>query len=127
MLILEAYEGHVHRERDYASSPRMSGYRAIHVVVTEPEPNLKIEIQLRSKYMQRWADLVESLSSMFLQDFKSEGSHPVQEYMKLQSRMFAYAEEQGPALGDGELARLRRLRADVQELLDGIAVARGRE
>lgn len=46
--------------RDYVSHPRESGYRAIHVVVTES--GLHLEVQLRSRRMHVWAQMVEGFS-----------------------------------------------------------------
>lgn len=47
------------RERDYVGDPKDMGYRAVHFVVKRDDR--RIEIQLRTRGQQAWADAVEKL------------------------------------------------------------------
>lgn len=105
------------RGRDYIVAPRPSGYRALHMIVRESNSGLKVEIQLRTEIMHEWAQLVESFSSVFADDFKQEGTHPVQEFMTLQSKLMAHKEELGPMPTQDELDKMRILGMDVRRLL----------
>jgi len=105
------------RGRDYIVAPRPSGYRALHMIVREASSGLKIEIQLRTEIMHEWAQLVESFSSVFADDFKQEGTHPVQEFMALQSKMMARKENLGPMPTQDELDKMRILGRDVRRIL----------
>ncbi|MFD6813543.1 RelA/SpoT domain-containing protein [Enteractinococcus coprophilus] len=116
-LVRREYANRVHRERDYVATPRDSGYRSVHLIVKEPSSDLKIEIQLRTRLMHDWADLVESFSRIMSEDFKQSGSHIVQEFMKLQSTFSAWQEGLGPELTLDEMKELRILGMRVQELL----------
>lgn len=48
-------------EYDYITTPKLSGYRGIHVVVRRQ--NRLVEIQLRTEAQHRWAETVEQLGS----------------------------------------------------------------
>lgn len=121
--VLNEFKDCVHRERDYVANPRATGYRAVHLIVKEPTTGLKIEIQLRTPRMHEWADLVESFNRVLSEDFKQDGTHVVQEFMKLQSKVFASKEELGPALSKPEIDKLSILKRGVQELLDSVRAA----
>lgn len=78
------------READYIVSPRESGYRALHIIVRWNDR--PIEIQLRTRVMHDWAVTVESFSSSE-QNYKQDGHHPVQEFLKVFSAVLALEEE----------------------------------
>lgn len=59
------------RCRDYVAEPRESGYRAIHLVVVRDD--CPIEIQLRSRRMHGWAQMMETFSQHFDENFKHDG------------------------------------------------------
>lgn len=120
-VVEEHYGSHVSRVRNYISEPRPSGYRSLHVIISEPESQLKIEVQLRTRLMHDWAELVEAFNSMFGENFKNEGEHPVHEFMKIQSKQFAYDENLGSALSVAEVDKLRTLASEVQRLLRSLA------
>ncbi|WP_249336201.1 RelA/SpoT domain-containing protein [Sinomonas gamaensis] len=104
----------VDRVRDYVKEPRASGYRAIHVVVIEAAT--PIEIQLRTEQMHTWAQMVEAFSSALGDNFKQDGSHPVQEYMSCVAELNHIRDS-----GEGDhrqiLARLEKLHPVVEALL----------
>lgn len=119
-LVREEYANRVHRERDYVATPRDSGYRSVHIIVDEPLSDLKIEIQLRTRLMHDWAELVESFSRIMSEDLKQSGSHIVQEFMKLQSKFYASEECLGPKLTLDEDKELSILGKRVLELLNSM-------
>lgn len=67
------------RERDYIVNPRESGYRSMHLVaIRDDRP---IEIQIRTQRMHERAQLIESLSQVFGENFKQDhGRSTVQEF-----------------------------------------------
>jgi putative GTP pyrophosphokinase len=81
------------KQYDYVTTPRSSGYRAVHLVVVygseEPTP---IEIQLRSFHMHSWAMLVESYSGATGINYKRDGHSDFQEMAQALSQVFALRE-----------------------------------
>lgn len=58
---------------DYVTQPRSSGYRAVHVVAQwGSDPRKPVEIQLRSKVMHNWADMVEEASALLGINYKHD-------------------------------------------------------
>lgn len=103
------------KEVDYISSPRQSGYRAIHMIVRhEDRP---IEIQLRTKTMHSWAEMVEALSMTLAVNYKQDGDAVVQQYMRAMSELMA-ATEAGGFPTSASLAILDRLRPEVMTLIE---------
>lgn len=87
------------RFRNYASEPRSSGYRAIHVVVVR-DGHL-IEVQLRTQGQQEWADQVENFAGRYGLPLKDEqGPDPVLEFFRLAGRGI-YSQEYGASLSTG--------------------------
>lgn len=69
------------RVDDYTAKPQPTGYRAVHVVVTEA--GRRIEIQLRAPGQNRWADEVERWSDRLGHDLKNgEGPAELVEYFR---------------------------------------------
>ena len=67
---------------DYNSTPRSSGYRAVHIVVSRD--GALVEIQLRTANQQRWAMLVEDLDAAYNLRLKDEkGPEEVLEYLRV--------------------------------------------
>lgn len=101
--------GHqIHRVSDYIEEPRESGYRALHMVVSRD--NRLIEIQLRTTVMHEWAMTVEAFSGSAQENFKQDGDHLVQQFLRVFSQVMAYTEsgesaprellDKGSTLGD---------------------------
>lgn len=67
--------------KDYITEPRASGYRAVHLEVVRH--GLAIEIQLRTPAMHAWAENVEMMSGVFGTNYKQDGAHTFQEFMRL--------------------------------------------
>jgi putative GTP pyrophosphokinase len=99
---------------DYISTPRSSGYRGVHVVVSYSDR--KIEIQLRTRVMHDWAITVERLSWRTRQNLKTDGDHPIQRLLAVISQAMAI-EEEGGVVSDEILQSLARLRAEAQPYL----------
>jgi len=75
---------------DYIESPRISGYRGVHYVVQytdRVEVPRRIEIQLRTTEMHRWALLVEQISNATGTNFKQDGDHVIQRFLAAVSRV----------------------------------------
>lgn len=83
---------------DYIASPRASGYRAVHLVVTyQGRP---VEIQLRTRVMHTWALAVEAYSETIASNLKQDGTHPVQQFLESASRIMALQEQGEPVPND---------------------------
>lgn len=96
------------RVDDYITSPRSSGYRAVHVLVRYD--HRCIEVQLRTRSMHEWAVAVERLSGRIGQDLKSgRGPAPVLDWLTAVSEALAIEETGGivDSRLTGEISRLR--------------------
>jgi putative GTP pyrophosphokinase len=65
----------VTRAKDWARSPRASRYRALRLYIRESERN--IEVQLRTRAQDMWANIVEQESYLSGLDYKSGGAMTV--------------------------------------------------
>ena len=101
---------------DYIGSPRLSGYRGVHVIVKYD--NRQIEIQLRTQVMHAWAITVERVSSRLGKNLKSDGNHAVQRLMAAISQAMA-REEEGHVVDLGLLSEIDRLRTEAAPYLQG--------
>ncbi len=109
------------RSYDYIASPRESGYRAVHVVVSYKDRQgvrRPIEVQLRTWGMHEWAYTVERLSSRSAIDLKSgEGPAEVQAWLQAISGAMAL-EEAGGTVSKEEQDRITRLRGATVDFLN---------
>lgn len=113
--IQNTWGGSLHHTKDYITTPRDSGYRAVHMIVIES--GLQIEIQLRTEVMHRWAVLVEAFSGVVSQNLKQDGSHLIQDFLKIMSVMNALEEaDQVPT--KEQLDSFHTLRHEVTEYLN---------
>lgn len=79
------------RHRDYVSRPKSDGYRAHHLFVERK--GYKIEVQIRTKMQDFWANTVEYDSRVVQLDLKSGvGPDDVQEYYRAMSEFLAFQE-----------------------------------
>lgn len=62
------------RTHDYVTTPKSSGYRAVHVVVERDDK--RIEVQLRTPGQQAWADGVDQLVNRYDLPLKDEMGPP---------------------------------------------------
>jgi ppGpp synthetase/RelA/SpoT-type nucleotidyltranferase len=77
------------REDDYNTSPRKSGYRAHHLIVSAG--GAPVEVQLRTAWQQAWTDRVERLDTDYGVGLKHDrGPEVVRAYLAL----LAYAESE---------------------------------
>lgn len=104
------------RVYDYIVSPRESGYRGVHVIVTYNDR--KIEVQLRTQAMHDWAIAVERLGGRLQTDLKSgRGPAPLLTWLSAVSE--AMALEEGGQEVDTELVeRIRVLREGALPYLE---------
>lgn len=89
------------RTRDWASSPRSSGYRAVHLHVRCH--GRMVEVQLRTRGQHLWANLVEEETLLSGLDYKSGEGHPaVLRFYALMADFIAAVEtgESHPGLQD---------------------------
>lgn len=101
--------------RDYVMTPRQSGYRAIHIVVREEAR--PVEIQLRTISMHRWAESVESFSNLLGDNFKHDGNHVVQQYLRAYSEV-TWAVDSDQEVTQKARATMRELIPMIQSLVD---------
>jgi putative GTP pyrophosphokinase len=105
---------HPRKVYDYIVTPRPSGYRGVHVVVTyedERHVSRQIEVQLRTKTMHEWAIAVERLSGRMGQDLKSDrGPTEVLELLAAISKAMAI-EERGAIVPADLVDEMTKLRA----------------
>ncbi len=124
---LRAYEAHLDsywektrtlkRSYDYIASPRDTGYRAVHKVVTRH--NRDIEVQLRTRSMHDWANTVERLGRQVGVEFKTgAGDSSVLEYFAVIADInwtYELGEEPDAALHLRRDEALKLLRGDHDE------------
>lgn len=79
---------------DYIHAPKKDGYRSIHLVYKlAKDPNLFIEIQLRSQLQHIWATGVEVFGTLQNSSFKSgQGSRKWLDFFSVLSSLFALKE-----------------------------------
>jgi hypothetical protein len=85
---------------NYIGSPKLSGYRSIHLIYKYRNPTnpaydgLCIELQIRTKLQHAWATAVETIGTFLNQALKSsEGPEEWLEYFKLAGAAFALLEK----------------------------------
>lgn len=76
---------------DYITEPRMSGYRAVHVVVEYQ--GRAVEIQLRTRSMHAWALAAEYYSGELGENLKQDGTHPIQLFLATAAELMALTED----------------------------------
>lgn len=77
------------RMRNYVETPKDSGYRAIHLV-TERDGH-RIEVQLRTKGQQAWANVVEKIGARYQVPLKDEiGPEELIHWLRLAAENIAY-------------------------------------
>ena len=97
--------------RDYISSPKAMGYRAVHFAVRRDDRT--IEVQLRTRGQQQWADAVEAADARLGLNLKDEvGPHDMVEYFTVAGEVI-YHREYGLTLGADLEARFEASRAAV--------------
>ena len=90
-LLLERIERNweIVRKRNYIDTPKESGYRAIHLV-TERDGH-RIEVQLRTKGQQAWANAVEKIAARYQVPLKDEiGPDELIHWLRLAAENISY-------------------------------------
>jgi hypothetical protein len=82
VLKISSTKNILHRERDYISNPKESGYRGIHLVYRyngrkKAYCGLYVEIQLRSKIQHSWATAVEVVGAFTKQALKASSGDQI--------------------------------------------------
>jgi GTP pyrophosphokinase len=89
----------IHRTRDYVANPKPSGYRALHHIVRRD--GCLIEVQLRTRLQDAWANQVEEDSKATSIGFKfGRGSDVIHTYYGLVSQAFALLDHDQPVPQD---------------------------
>lgn len=104
----------IKRVYDYIAEPRVSGYRAVHVVVVRD--GYPIEIQLRTERMHLWAQTVESFSGHYSVNYKQDGDADIQVMMAALSRV-DQALEADAEVDPEDLDTIRTIAGRVRESL----------
>lgn len=79
------------RQRDYVAAPKPMGYRAKHIVVWRDD--CAIEIQLRTRGQQQWADAVEKIDGRLKFNLKDEdGPDDLKAYFHLAAEVIYHRE-----------------------------------
>lgn len=113
--IREAWGDDLQRTKDYITTPRNSGYRAVHMIVLEL--GRQIEIQLRTETMHRWAVLVEAFSGVVSQNLKQDGQHLIQDLLRVMSEADALADA-GHPVPKAQVDKIRKLGVEVTAYLE---------
>lgn len=87
------------RFRDYVSSPKPDGYRALHLI--NRHRGRLIEVQLRTPDQDYWANVVEVFSRTIAPRLKyGDGPPELQEYLVLSAEVFACGDQDRPISSD---------------------------
>lgn len=79
----------IRRRRDYVAEPKPTGYRARHFVVERA--GRRIEIQVRTRLQQRWANAIEHVDSRHKLSLKDgRGPQTLLDYFSLSGAMLHY-------------------------------------
>ena len=126
------------KKYDYVQSPKMDGYRGVHLVYkyhTESKElsvfnGLRIEIQIRSKLQHYWATAVETVDAFTGQALKSNfGEDSWKSFFSLVASAFARIEKRpivpGTPTDPEELKRQLKVHAEQIDLLEGLRTATG--
>jgi GTP pyrophosphokinase len=101
------------RERDYIADPKPAGYRAFHAVVERD--GRRIEVQLRTRGQQGWADSLETFASAFDLPLKDDqGPEEVLEFFRAAGEGI-YREEYGVPVDDEFAARFSAARTAMTD------------
>jgi len=101
---------------DYISTPRASGYRGVHLVVSYDDRS--IEIQLRTPVMHEWAVMVERLGGRLDEDLKSGyGPGEVLAWLEMISQALAI-EEAGNIVDSEMVDRITALRGEAIPIIE---------
>lgn len=106
----------VKRVTDYITSPRDSGYRGVHVMVTYR--GRTVEIQLRTEVMHAWAVHVERLTQKYGQNLREPSDPVLRRYLSLISEAMAL-EESGGIVSQAALSEIDELRIVAIKHLQG--------
>lgn len=97
---------------DYVREPKESGYRAIHLVVTQDDR--RIEIQLRTPWQDMWAQSAEEDTARLGLGLKfGLGPDDLREYYRLIAEVIT-AREEGKLVDEGVVARLVKLHPEMR-------------
>lgn len=101
----------IRRERDYVSSPQISGYWARHIVVERD--GRWVELQLRTPPQQQWADAIEAADSKYDLTLKDgTGPESMTAYFSLAAKMLR-ANELGHTIDRDTILELGEARRRV--------------
>lgn len=114
-------------EKDYIASPKISGYRGIHLVYRYRSDKmtayngLLIEVQLRTKLQHAWATAVETAGAVLGEDLKSSrGGNQWLKFFAMAGSVFAL--EEGCATVPDTPGDLSSLRQEIYKLYRSLDV-----
>lgn len=94
--IKDRRQSQILRVLDYVEIPRISGYRAVHIVLKTQPSGLPVEVQLRTQSMHEWAETSEGFSKDLGRNFKQDGDHPVQEFLAVVADIYFLTDMKKP-------------------------------
>lgn len=112
--IQDTWAHRICRTYDYIETPRSSGYRSLHLIVEWDER--MIEVQTRTTSMHTWAETVEAFNSALGENFKHDGDHVVQRYLRVHADIL-HAREVGVDPSHDLLDSFNKLVLGVREYL----------
>ncbi|WP_243293645.1 RelA/SpoT domain-containing protein [Geothrix mesophila] len=100
-------------EKDYINSPKISGYRSVHLIYRYYKNDiidyngLRLELQIRTKVQHAWATAVETLGTFIDHSLKSsEGPEEWLSFFSLAGSAFAHLEGCNPVPGYEQLSAI---------------------
>jgi hypothetical protein len=111
------------KNTDYVSTPKDSGYRAVHFVLEHKDDDitydgLRFELQLRTGLQHLWAMAVETVGMIYGQALKSsEGNADWLDYFKLVSAAFSL-QEKSPVIPEHAGKSIDDIRDELQRKSD---------
>jgi len=114
---------HLHATDDYINSPKVDGYRGVHLVYKlEKEPKIFLEIQVRSYLQHIWATGVEVFGTLKNSSFKSGyGSKKWLDFFCLLSSIFAI-KENTPVVDKHKGLRKEEILSKAKDLIKELQV-----
>lgn len=94
-VILERNQQRIIKHRDYVENPRTSGYRAHHIILRTSQ-GLPIEVQIRTRSMQIWAETVEGFSHDLLINLKQDGEGVMFQFLRAVADIYWHRESKIP-------------------------------
>lgn len=112
----ETKKGRVCWVDEYITTPKTTGYRGVHVIVSYDDR--LVEVQLRTLVQHEWATTIERIGGRIRQDLKAGvGPRPVLEFFQAVSEAMAI-EEAGEVVPSELVGRIQALRRTAEPMME---------